>query len=273
MKNIEHYCDYREFLKDYYEETKKKHSYFSYRYFCRKAGLKSSGLYKEIVSGKRNLTEETLASFIKGLVLAEKEASFFSALVHFNQAKTAKEKAKHLEEMRNLLPKLSEKLVPVNFYSYYSKWYNLAIRELASTFDWKEDYSKLAEMVLPAIKKTEAREAVKLLLDLGFLIKNSDGTYKQNDPHISSGPEVVSVAIRNVNHQLSQLGMDAIHEYPPTIRDISSLTLGISKENYQLIKQEILAFRDRVKRILTTQENVNGVYNLNIQLFPLSKEY
>lgn len=272
MKNIEHYCDYREYLKDFYAENKAKHPFFSYRYFCNKAGIHSSALYKEIVEGKRNLTEKTLAAFIKGLNLSEKDAHFFTALVHFNQAKTAQDKNRHLEEMRHLLPRLSEKLVPINFYAYYSKWYNIAIRELAVSFDWKGDYTKLANMLEPRIKPSEAKQAINLLLELGFLIKERDGHYRQSDPHITPGREVVSATIRNVNHQFAGLGMDAIHNLPPTVRDISSLTMGLTKENYQIIKQEIIAFKDRLKQIVHNQKSVDVVYNLNIQLFPVSRE-
>ena len=272
MKNIEHYCDYREYLKDFYNESKEKHSFFSYRYFTRKAGLASPSLFREVVAGTRNITGQSLPLFIKGLGLNEKDASFFTALIHFNQAKDARMKNKHLEEMRNLLPKLHEHTVHINFYALYSKWYNLAIREAACAFDWKDDYGKLADFIQPNIRKAEAKEAVKLLLDLGFLVKMADGSYQQKDIHITTSPEVVSTSIRNLNHQFANLGTEAIHFFPPTIRDISSMTLGISKENYQLIKQEILSFRDRVKRIVDGQDHMNAVYNLNVQLFPLSKE-
>ncbi|NLD99936.1 MAG: TIGR02147 family protein, partial [Fibrobacter sp.] len=56
MKRIENYSDYREFLRDFYQDRKKRLPIFSYRYFCIKAGIKSPTLFKEIVDGSRNLT-------------------------------------------------------------------------------------------------------------------------------------------------------------------------------------------------------------------------
>ncbi|MFH0921080.1 MAG: TIGR02147 family protein [Fibrobacterota bacterium] len=270
MKSIEHYCDYRQFLQGFYEEHKARFSFFSYRYFSRKAGLKSAALYQEVVAGKRNLTASTLECFIKGLNLSERESGFFRALVGFNQAETAVEKNRHLEEMRNLLPKIHEKTLPVSYYAYYSKWHNIAIRELACAFDWKGNYTLLGKQVRPQIGKREAREAVELLLQLGLLVKNADNTFSQSDHHLTSGSEVVSTTVRNVNQQFSQLGSQAIEAFPPTERDISGITMGVTHENYQLIKQEITAFKDRVKRIVANQEHMDRVYRLNLQLFPLS---
>ena len=272
MKPLEHYCDYRQYLMDYYEERKKAHSFFSYRYFARKAGLKSSSLIQEVMAGKRNLTEITLTGVLQGLGLKGRQADFFRALCNFNQAKTAPEKNKQLEIMRQLLPRLDEKTVPANFYAYYAHWYNIAIRELACAFNWHEDYGLLASRLKPAITKTQARESVKLLLELGFLVKDKEGIYNQTDLRISAGPEVMSHSIRNVNQQFSEIGTAAIEAIAPDRRDISSLVIGVSRENYPLLKSEIQAFKDRVKRIIADQKVMDTVYNLNVQLFPISEE-
>jgi uncharacterized protein (TIGR02147 family) len=192
--------------------------------------------------------------------------------VGFNQATTAIEKNKYLEEMRNLLPKIHEKTLPVSYYAYYSKWYNLAIRELACAFDWKGDYLLLGKRVRPQISKREAREAVELLLQLGLLKKKVDNTYAQSDRHLTSSPEMVAATIRKLSQQYGELGIQAIQMFAPEERDISVLQMGVSQENVQLIKQEIMGFKDRLKRIIANQEKMDRVYALNIQLFPLSGE-
>ncbi len=42
---------------------------FSYRVFSRLAGFKSSNIFKLVMDGDRNLTEESLKKFILGLSL------------------------------------------------------------------------------------------------------------------------------------------------------------------------------------------------------------
>jgi uncharacterized protein (TIGR02147 family) len=62
----------------------------------------------------------------------------------------------------------------------------------------------------------------------------------------------------------------AIEEFPPTERDIQTLTIGISREGYRLIKQEMQDFLSRVVRIVDDEKTVEQVYNVNVHLFPMS---
>jgi uncharacterized protein (TIGR02147 family) len=67
--------------------------------------------------------------------------------------------------------------------------------------------------------------------------------------------------------------MDSIQKTSPDQRDISSLTLGVSKKTYAHCKNEIKEFKDRIKRIVEQDKKSDRVYNLNIQLFPLSQPF
>ena len=272
MKRIEYYSNYRKFLKDLYADKKKRFSFFSNRYFCRKSGVKSPSLLKEVIEGKRNLTDKTISAFAKGFGLNENDTKFFNLLVFFNQSKDPQVKQQLLEQMRGLTRKVKQEAIPIDLYAYYSKWYHPVIRELACILDWKEDFSILARSVSPPIKKTEARKSVTLLLELGFLIKTNDGKYKQSHHAITTGREVTSVGVRSLNRRLSVMGTEAVDRYPPSERDITSLTIGISKKSYSLIKEEIQEFKNRVIRIVDDDKESNRVYNLNVHLFPLSEK-
>ena len=62
----------------------------------------------------------------------------------------------------------------------------------------------------------------------------------------------------------------AIEEFPTSERDIQSVTIGISREGYRLIKEEMQEFINRVIRIVDDDKNAEQVYNVNIHLFPTS---
>lgn len=272
MKRIEYYSDYRTYLKDFYTDKKEHCSYFSNRYFCKKAGIKSPSLLKEVIEGKRNLTEKTIPAFVKGLGLNENDAKFFTLLVRFNQNKNPLEKQQTLEQMRGLTRVITQEVIPVDHYAYYSKWYNPVIRELACILDWNENYTLLAKSVNPPIKKTEAKESIALLIKLGLLIRSKTGIYTQSHPAITTGREVTALGVRSLNRHLSCMGTEAIDRFPPNERDISSLTIGISKRSYSIIKQEIQEFKNRIIRIVDDDKNSDGVYNINVQFFPVSNK-
>jgi uncharacterized protein (TIGR02147 family) len=111
---------------------------------------------------------------------------------------------------------------------------------------------------------------VEFLLAAGFLEKKPDGKYVQRDPAITSGPEVCSLGIRAYNKFMAERAAKAVEEFPTTERDIQSLTVGISRDGYRLIKQEMQEFLSRVVRIVDDDTNVDQVYNVNVHLFPLS---
>jgi uncharacterized protein (TIGR02147 family) len=272
MKRIEYYSNYREFLKDLFDDYKKRFPHFSNRYFCRKAGVKSPSLLKEVIEGKRNLTETTIPAFSKGFGLNKLDSQYFYYLVQFNQSKDPQIKQRLLDQMGQMTRKVRQEVVPTDHYAYYASWYNPVIRELACLLKWDENYSLLAKSVQPEIKKVQAKESVELLLRLGFLIKSDDGTYSQSHPAITTGSEVTSLGVRSLNHELSKKGMEAINRFSVDERDVSSLTIGISEKSYDLITQEIQEFKRRIIRIVDDDQQCDQVYNVNVHLFPLSKK-
>jgi len=271
MQHLEYYTDYRTYLQDYYDDHKRRFSFFSYRYFCQKSGISSPALFREVVNGHRNLTSKTTELFIKGLGLTERDAAYFRGLVQLNQSDSEPEKIEIIEHLRGLRKKVDQKNVPLDGYDFYRLWYMPVIRELACCIDWKEDYRILARSVYPAIKKSEAREAVSFLLKKGFLYCRDDGTYIQCDPALTTGSEVASVAIRAFNETMAHKGADAVQQFPATRRDVRTVITGVSETGYKQIKEEIREFIARVVRIVDDDTPADRVYSLNLQFFPVSQ--
>lgn len=269
MERIESYTDYRAFLKDYYADRKARPAGFSYRQFCLRAGLTSPSLLKEVMDGKRNLTEASIGQFTKGLGLTDADASFFSALVRFNQATDPGVKEQCLEQMRRLRRKIPLRVVPLDRYDYYSHWYLPVLRELAPTRDWRQDWNALARRVRPRIKAREAREGVALLLKLGLLREDRE-RWVQADPVIGTGGEVDSLAVRAGNRQYLQRGAEALDDLPASERDISTLIVGLPLSARSLVKQEIREFKERLIRLAQDYPESGEVFAVNVQFFPLS---
>ncbi len=204
MKSLLEYLNYRQFLRDYYEENKKLNKYFSHRYFARKANTKNPNLLKQIIEGDRNLTRATMENFSDALKLGEKETRFFQYLVQFNQAKTPSEKQEGYVKIREMIEGINPHLIPRNLYDYFDKWYNVVVRELVCMTNFKDDYKKLAKAISPAIRPLEAKKSVALLLEIGMIKKLNDGGYIQEDPIITTDSEVQSIVVRKFNAQMIQ---------------------------------------------------------------------
>lgn len=269
MQRIEFYTDYRQYLKDYYEDKKKHSKTFSYRQFSLKAGIRSPSLFLEVTEGKRNLTESSTAQFVKGLGLTESDAHYFAALVHYNQAPTSKAKQRWFEELRGMRKRVEVKLVPLDQHEYYARWYYPVLRELSCRMDWKDDYALLARSVRPGLSVRQAKEAIDLLERL-CLIERKGGRWIQPHSALTTGSEVDSLLVRSCNRQFADLAAIALDEIPPSRRDASSIVIGISVEGFRKIKEEIRHFKERIARIAEDDITADRVYAMNIQFIPHS---
>lgn len=272
MKTLFKYIDYRIYLRDFYNEKKKSTRYFSYRYFTLKAGIKSPIFLKQIIEGKRNLTQQMIEKFITALNLNKKESLFFKNLVLFNQAKTAAEKQEHYSVILSMMDYVNENQLSADQYSYFDNWYISVIRELICLYNFKDNIELIARTVYPPVKPGEVKKAICLLLRLKLITKQKDGTYKQTNTAIVSNDAMVALARRSFNSEMLLLARNANETVSPEERNISGITMGISRACYEVLLAEMTAFKERIKVIVNQDDESSCVYQFNLQLFPLSKD-
>lgn len=262
------YIDYRSYLKDRVEEMRQSASILSYRYVGRKVGMDPSQVVK-IVQGQLHLTELKIPVFAQFLGLKGKEAEYFRLLVLFNRARNAEESRSYFEQMVNLsgVPSLELKR---DQYLFFAKWYHCAVWCALASFDCKNNFKDLGAYLAPSITATEAKEAVQLLERLGLIQKNDDGIWKSTNQNLTTGKEWNSVAIRAYQQEMIRLGGEALSRFPKEDRDISSLTLGISPDMIEEVRTLTEDFRRTLAKLSNQCPATDRVYQLNVQLFPIT---
>jgi uncharacterized protein (TIGR02147 family) len=271
MPRIFDYLDYREFLRDYYAEQKARSAHFSYEAFTRKAGFKSRSLLHHILSGRRDLSKSAIFKVGEALKLNQKEQSYFQELVAFCQVRDAKEKSFHFSKMSEYAPRNPARLLKQEQYEFYSQWYTSTLREVVCLVNFKEDYALLGRLVKPAITASQAKRAVELLVTLGLVEKTRTG-YRQANSAITTGDEVLSLAVASFHEQNMNLAKDSIDDHPAEERDISCLIVSLSADNFQRVKSEIQAFRKQLSKIANLETKPNRTYHINFQFFPTSPD-
>ncbi|MFH0920347.1 MAG: TIGR02147 family protein [Fibrobacterota bacterium] len=265
------YHDFRKFLKELFLYNKTLNRHFTFRYFSQKSGLASPSALKEIVDGKKNLTQSSIIKVASGFKLNKSETEYFTHLVYFNQSETEAEKTRYYQALSKIQNSKKGKTLTSEQFEYYSNWYNSAIRELAATPGFKDDAEWIAGRLNPRITPAEARKAVDLLLRLGLLVRKEDGTLKQDSPKLEVDPDVTTLSIRNFNRSMIDLGREAIERHAQEQREVSGLTLGISKECAVEIKNMIREFKKSVLQYAANDtRTAEEVFQLNFQYFPLS---
>jgi uncharacterized protein (TIGR02147 family) len=155
-------------------------------------------------------------------------------------------------------------------YIFYDRWYYSAIRAVLHYYNFVGDYKKLARAIVPNITPAEAKKAVRILEELNLIIRNDDGRYSLTDKHITTGLNTDSVIINNFVINTLDIAKDALYRFDKEQRSYSALTLSISEQGYQLIKNRIDNFRKEIVEIVKNDCTVDRVYQVNFQIFPLT---
>ena len=264
------YLSYREYLKDYYVAAKANTRAFSYRYFSRKAGYSSPNFLKLVIDGKRNLSSESVEKFAAALKLGRDEGRFFTNLVALEQAETDAERNEAYEKVSASRTFRGARRIDHGFFDYLSHWYNPAIREMVLRPDFQEDTEWIAAQLIPPIRPAQAQKALALLLDLGLLVRDEEGHLAHGDAAITTGHEVRSLAIGNYHRQMLDRAGESIELVQRELRDISALTVVVSDATVAELKERIHTFRERLLELSMRDPNPENVYQLCIQLFPLT---
>lgn len=273
MIDLFSYTDYCAFLRDFYEDKRKKQPFFSYRYFGQKAGIDAGNLVK-IMQAKRHLSPAAVKRFCEYMKFPSREAKYFETLVQFKKAKKESDN-KLLFEKLMAIQKIDPYRLEPKQYEFYREWYHTVILALFHIIRFRGSYKELAELPQPPITPKQAQESVELLLSLCLIRREPDGRYAPTSNVISTGENWKSLAIRIFQQQNIRLALEAFERFPAAERDISTVTFAVTKEDFEEIKKVTSEYRRTVLQIASASEKADRVYQMNIQLFPLSvqKQY
>lgn len=269
--DIFEYLDYRAFLIDVYESAKSRGTAMSYRYLSRRAGFSSPNFIKLVMDGKRNLGDESIQAVAGAIDLNGEEAEFFAALVRFDQAQTSEQKNEAYQEVAASRRFRSARRIDHEMFEYLSHWYYPAIREMAARKDFVLDAAWISKHLWPRVPVKSVRKAIVTLTELGLLVPDEEGGATRGEPSLTTGHEVGSLAIGNFHRQMMSCAADSIESVDREMRDISALTVCVPGDLVQELKSEIHRFRERMLEICDSQQDGDTVYQMNIQLFPLTK--
>jgi uncharacterized protein (TIGR02147 family) len=265
------FLDAREFLRRAYEARRAEDRTFSQRRIAQTLRAKSSSFFRDVLSGKAVLTPSRILGFAKIFGLTKAETEYFEKLVAYTQAEGTEEKQHALNRLKESDAAGRHTLLEASHAEYFSKWHYAAVRELLAVYDFRGDYAELGSLLNPPIPEAVAREAVTLLHRLKLIRKTPHGGYEPTERVVLSGPQNAPTQIRPVLLNHLDLARRALDEVPAVARPFSYLTVSVSEKSFALIHKKLRALRDEVFEIVTQDDDVDRLYQLNFQLFPISK--
>jgi uncharacterized protein (TIGR02147 family) len=270
MPELFTYTDYRAFLRDFFEERREENAFFSLRYSQQKTGLDAGNLVK-ILQGERHLPKRYIDPFIELCGLKGRRALYFSVLVRYSRTKSNVEAREHFEQLAEL-KRAPSRTIESQQYDYFKSWHYAALRSLLDYYDFKGDYGALGAQLDPPVSPTEAKRAIEVLRSLGLIEKHAGGVFKPTDKIVTTGERWQSFAIESLQERIIELGRESLKRFPKERRDISTVTMSISSDDFRKIRTIIQECRRQILKVVHESEKAEGVYQLTMQLFPLTKE-
>lgn len=236
-------------LKEEFCRRRDKNPRYSMRAFAASLRI-PSGRLSEIFSGKRNLS----AKLSKKILL---------------QMAASTESHRRFSEAIAGVPQTSDYLLlEEDRFSVIADWYHFAILSLIETKNFSPNSHWIAKRL--GISAVQSEMALERLLRLGLLERDSQSRLRLAQAHTTTTSDIPSGALKASHRQTLEQAIECLETVDVEEREISSITMAIDVHKLPEAKKLVKDFRRRLAKLLEQGQRTE-VYNLNIQLVPVTK--
>ncbi len=267
------YLDYRIFLKALYKEAKKRLPDYTYPKFSADLGLSESNVAWMIINKRRKLTSVTTKRVVESLKLAGKERRYFETLVNYNNAKKKEREEEAFKELIAIKKSTLQSNDELKMLDYYSEWHHPIIRELVGDESIDQDPASIAKMFHFPIQPQQVEKSFELLSSIGLITwDETKKRFVQTGGQIKPSQKVAKIAHVKYHEKVIDLSKLSITKVPKKKRDLNSLTVRLSGQEAEQVQKMI---HDLCEKILEIEENSSQSgdgFQVNIQMFQLTKK-
>lgn len=251
----------REILRSELARRMAKNPQYSLRAFARSAGV-SHTLLSLVLSGKRPMSRKTANRLADTLALDPNQREQFvnapeNTMGHLATARGRKE----AQSMRQL---------SLDQFALISEWYHYAILSLLELPDSKLEPRWISSRL--RISQLQAAEAVERLHRLNLLEKGEDGRWRQSGNPIKIDNSVSTPATRKFHEQILSKALESLERDPFETRSFISTTYMLDPAVVPLARERLNELKRALVRELSTLGKPSVVYNLSMQLYPVSTQ-
>lgn len=268
MPDLFNYLEYRDFLRDAYEERRRSQPYFSYRFIGNRVGMDSSYLTR-LFQKKLHLGDELVERMAGTFGIKGDSLDYFRILVSFNKTRVeAQARVFHEQLMR--LRGVKYRVVRREQEEYFANWIHVALRSMLDYHPFDGDFEALGAALDPAVPGEQVKESLFLLERLGLARRTETG-YEILDDHLHSGENWDAAAILSFQKSTLELAARSLDTVPPARRDISTMTMNIDAQTLEDVKVMMREFQENVANLVERSTTSDRVYQMNFQIFPLTR--
>lgn len=268
--NIRKFTDYRSFLLAHVQDMKQSKPDWSYGSWAKRLGLKTTSSITKILDGDRDPGPQISEQMVRYFDFKDKDAQYFRDLISLSKLrKNPRLGVLLLEKMSKEHPNSMQRLLDSKTFSVISNWYYLPLREMTRMKSFREDADLIAKQFRFKITAREVTKAIQVMIELGLLSRDSNGTLHVAEGRITTGDDIADEGIKRYHEQMLENAKTAIRETLVDEREFGASSLVIQSRNLPKAKQLIREFKSNFARLME-EEDGDAVYQIQIQLFPLT---
>lgn len=268
MRPVFDYLEYRDLLKEAYEERKASMPLYSYRMMGDKLGVDGSYLFR-VLQKELHLPARCMPQAVEFLGLSGRSAEYFQLLAAYQREKKAKARTEILDKALSLRDVVRSKVEEKEL-SFFRDWWVVAVRCLLEVVDGRANPKELASRLNPKVSETEVRDALDLLLELGLVKKGPSGRLVLSQTHLTALGDEKSKAVRAFQRQVLAMAQESIERFPKGTRDVSTLTVAIDQSAMSEIREMMRESRRQIQKRVEEVSRPDRVMQIAMAFFPLA---
>ena len=244
----------RDLLQKELQRRCSKNPQYSLRAFAASLEMSHSSL-SLVISGKRNLSKKACLRVGEQLGYSPQQLSQF----------LSRRKSESVPSPVTY----SQQILDLDSFSTISEWYHFAILSLLELPKAKFESKWIGRRL--GIRAVDAKLAMERLKRLGLIVEKN-GKWRQSSKSIKVDNKRSNAATRKFQSQLLLKSLESLENHPLERRDHTATTFVLDPALIPLARERIHQFRRELTSELEKLGNPKEVYNLSVQLYPLSKE-
>ncbi|MBF0238428.1 MAG: TIGR02147 family protein [SAR324 cluster bacterium] len=268
------FYDFREVLKEYFQQCAQQNKRYSYRYFSRRLELKSPGYIQSILKGERQMSAKFYEDVVGMMGLGSSELDYFDLLVRMDRARPGS----HLYQ--EIIPKLRQfraKTLKVKSIQQaqgecISSWLHWVVREMtllkgaSLNIQWfKKSLRQLFSVNSSQIAQClEELKAARLLVEENFEITAPD-------PVIQIREKKLAPLLTQYHHDALTQAMAGL-SLPAKQREYGSILVTTTPEKFMEFKKKLKQDRSEALKLLNVPPGEGTMLvSFSFQLFPIAQ--
>ena len=273
--NIFDHSDAGRYLKAVYEEIRRIQKSYTVEAFSDFFGFGSNNTMAQIHSGHRKISDKAAERIAQALRLNRVEKTYFMTMVKIRHAESSVERDRLLALVLELQARHNDESNNNKALEFFNSWVHSVVFEVLSMND-ALSASDVCNRIMPDVKESAVEKSLIFLESIGLVESRTEQNstvqkFIKIKKDFSLGKAVPGLAIVRYHQEMLNLAKDSLMTSAPNERDVSSVTIAVSPEQVELIKDEIDRFRKYLLLLSSVEQSDTRVMQVNLQLFPLSK--